>query len=74
MVYVALEKLLDKSHLEKDDDSIYKLVILAAKRGLEIAEGQPKLVSAPLDMKPSTVALQEISEGKLHWKKVKSAQ
>ena len=41
MTYVALEKLLDKSC-----DSVYKLVILASKRALEIAEGQPKLVDA----------------------------
>jgi DNA-directed RNA polymerase omega subunit len=68
MAYIVLEKLLDKSH-----DSVYKLVILASKRGLEIAEGQPKMVSTPLEMKPSTVALQEISEGKLQWKKVKAA-
>jgi DNA-directed RNA polymerase omega subunit len=68
MAYIVLEKLLDKSH-----DSVYKLVILASKRGLEIAEGQPKMVSTPLEMKPSTVALQEIFEGKLQWKKVKAA-
>ena len=52
MTYVALEKLLDKSC-----DSVYKLVILASKRALEIAEGQPKLVDAPAAIKPSTVAI-----------------
>jgi DNA-directed RNA polymerase omega subunit len=66
MGYVALEKLLDKNH-----DSIYKLVIVAAKRALEIAEGQPKLVIVPSTMKPSTVALHEISENKVEWKKSK---
>jgi DNA-directed RNA polymerase omega subunit len=74
MGYVALEKLLDKSHSDKNTESIYKLVIMASKRALEIAEGQPRMVSAPLETKPSTVALQEIAEGKLHWKKEKSAQ
>ena len=66
MGYVALEKLLDKNH-----DSIYKLVILASKRALEIAEGGPRLVDAPLSMKPSTVALHEIAENKIEWKKSK---
>mgnify|MGYP001608638448 CR=1 FL=1 len=65
MVYIELEKLLDKS-----DGSVYKLVILASKRALEIAEGQPKLVEAHSSIKPSTVALYEIGEGKVHSKKL----
>jgi DNA-directed RNA polymerase subunit K/omega len=32
------------------------------------------MVSAPLEMKPSTVALEEIGEGKLRWKKVKVSE
>jgi len=63
---VPLEKLLDKSN-----DSIYKLVILASKRALEIAEGQPKLVDANSATKPSTVALYEIASGKVWSKKIK---
>ncbi len=66
MEYVALEKMLDKS-----DNSIYKLVILASKRALEIAEGQPKLVEADLTTKPSTVALFEIAQGKIKSRKLK---
>lgn len=68
MPYIELEKLLDKT-----DGSIYKLVILAYKRALEIAEGQPKLVNMNLGTKPSTVALQEIAEGKVRYRKSKSA-
>lgn len=64
MTYVPLEKLLDKS-----DNSVYKLVVLASRRALEIAEGQPKLVSVNASVKPSTVALYEISEGKVRYKK-----
>jgi DNA-directed RNA polymerase omega subunit len=64
MVYVPLEKLLDKS-----GNSIYKLVILAARRALEIAEGQPKMVEADSSIKPSTVALMEIAANKLQYKK-----
>jgi len=66
MAYVALEKLLDKSN-----GSIYKLVILASKRALEIAEGQPKLVEVSSSMKPSTIALHEIAENKVYLKKAK---
>ncbi len=64
MVYVDLEKL-----LKETGGSVYKLVVLASKRGLEIAEGQPKLVEASPNVKPSLVALQEIAEGKIHYKK-----
>ncbi len=67
MTYVPLEKVLDKS-----EKSIYKLVILASKRALEIAEGQPKLIAADSATKPSTVALFEIAEGKLRYKKLKA--
>lgn len=66
MAYMEREKLLDKS-----EGSIYKLVILASKRALEIAEGQPKLVVANASVKPSTVALWEIAQGKVKAKKIK---
>jgi DNA-directed RNA polymerase omega subunit len=66
MAYVDLETLLDKSN-----GSVYKLVILASKRALEIAEGQPKLVEAKISVKPSTVALLEIAEGRVESKKIK---
>jgi len=66
MAYEGREKLLDKSA-----GSIYKLVILASKRALEIAEGQPKLVDENPSAKPSTIALEEISEGKVACGKIK---
>jgi len=65
--YVPLEDLLDKC-----DNSIYKLVIVASKRALEIAEGQPKLSGVDASFKPSTIALHEIAEGKVRYKKPKS--
>lgn len=68
MAYVALERLLDKTGY-----SIYKLVILASKRALEIAEGQPKLVDAISSMKPSTIALHEIAEGLVKFKIIKAS-
>jgi DNA-directed RNA polymerase omega subunit len=66
MGYVDRERLLDKS-----EGSIYKLVNLAAKRALEIAEGQPKLVDVNAALKPSTIALYEITEGRVRAKKLK---
>ena len=69
MAYIAVEQLLDRS-----SDSIYKLVILASKRAIEIAEGQPKLVAADASVKPSTVALNEIAAGKIQYKKAKSKE
>lgn len=69
MEYVALERLLDKS-----DYSLYKLVILASKRALEIAEGQPQMVAAAAGAKPSTVALYEIAQGRVFYKKPKTKE
>jgi len=69
MRYEGREKLLDKSL-----GSIYKLVILASKRALEIAEGQPKLVEGVSTLKPSTIALHEIAEGKIEARKIKAKE
>jgi DNA-directed RNA polymerase omega subunit len=69
MGYQGREKLLDKSL-----GSIYKLVILASKRALEIAEGQPKLVADDASVKPSTVALHEIAAGKIEARKTKTKE
>lgn len=64
MAYVALEQLLDKT-----EGSVYKLVVLASRRALELAEGQPKLVEgASVPSKPSMIALQEIAADKLQAK------
>jgi DNA-directed RNA polymerase omega subunit len=65
MGYLPLENLVDKSC-----GSVYKLVILASKRALEIAEGQPKLIEMHASAKPSTIALHEIAENKLACKKI----
>ena len=64
MSYIPIEQLLDKA-----DNSMYKLVMLAAKRTLEIAEGQPKLVPINSSLKPSSIALEEIAKGKVQLKK-----
>ncbi len=69
MEYEGREKLLGRSL-----GSIYKLVILASKRALEIAEGQPRLVNDAPGAKPSTVALHEIAEGKIEARKIKGKE
>ena len=56
---VPLEKLLEKT------GSLYKLVIVAAKRALELNDGVPRLVEASPKEKPALVALREIAEGKV---------
>jgi len=44
--------------------SIYKLVVVAAKRAKELSEGAPKLVETD-HKKVSSVALEEIRQGKV---------
>ena len=56
---IPVEKLLEKA------GSVYKLVIVAAKRALELSEGSPKLVAAGAKEKPALTALREIAEGKV---------
>lgn len=61
--YVPLGNLLDKT-----DNSIYKLVVLAAKRAQSIADGSPKLVEGLGELKPGTIALHEITQEKIKYK------
>jgi DNA-directed RNA polymerase omega subunit len=58
----AIDKLLDKMH------SIYKLVILASRRTIELDDGAQKLVDAPAYFKPANIAMKEIMEGKITYK------
>ncbi|MBF0485927.1 MAG: DNA-directed RNA polymerase subunit omega [Candidatus Omnitrophica bacterium] len=60
MVYLPVEDLLSKSA-----HSSYKLVTMASRRALEIANGSPKLVEAPANEKSATTALREIMAGKV---------
>ena len=51
--------------LPKAGDSIYRLVRMASKRALELSEGKPMLVEGvPVD-KFTTIALEEINQGKV---------
>ena len=50
----------------KDGDSIYKITLIAAKRAIELSNGAKKLVETS-SKKFSTIALQEISAGKVKY-------
>ncbi|MBI4004219.1 MAG: DNA-directed RNA polymerase subunit omega [Candidatus Omnitrophica bacterium] len=58
MTQVAIEELLKRC------GSVYKLVILAAKRAKEIAEGAPPLVETE-QRKVTSIALEEILHGRV---------
>jgi len=60
----SMENLLDKT------GSVYKLVMLASKRALELNEGSPKLVETE-SKKVCTIALDEIRDGKISIKEKK---
>jgi len=66
--YVPLETLLDKS-----GGSVYKLVIMASQRALELSEGAVPLIEMPRDIeKPTLKALLEIQSGKIKYVPKKS--
>ncbi len=65
MSYVATQELL------KTTDSLYKLVILASMRAGELNCGAPKLVEFDSE-KVSSIALEEIAEGKVKMKVLKT--
>lgn len=58
MSYVPIQDLLSKT------GSIYKLVVLASKRALELSNGARKLVEKDSE-KICTIALEEIAQGKV---------
>lgn len=64
MIFTGIDKMLGER------GSIYKLTILAAMRATELNSGATRLVDVPLATKPTTVALQEIREGKIAYREV----
>ncbi|NQT75128.1 MAG: DNA-directed RNA polymerase subunit omega [Candidatus Omnitrophica bacterium] len=61
MSYVARERVF------KNGDSIFKVTLLAAKRAIELNNGAKKLIETD-SKKFSTIALEEISQGKVRYK------
>ncbi|MGE4357617.1 MAG: DNA-directed RNA polymerase subunit omega [Candidatus Omnitrophota bacterium] len=67
MSYVPIEKVL------KNVNSLYKAVNLASKRAIELNEGAPKLINVDSN-KLSTIALEEIIQGRVTYKKAKKGE
>ena len=65
MAYQPMEKLLPRANY-----SIYKLVLMASKRAVELADGAHKLIDFPSSTKTATIALDEIMHGKVELKEV----
>ncbi len=65
MEYHSLEELLPRSGY-----SIYRLVRMAAMRALEISDGHPCLIKNPASNKVTTMALEEIAQGKIEMKSI----
>jgi DNA-directed RNA polymerase omega subunit len=59
-MYVALENLIDKT-----EGNMYKLVHLVSRRALALADGAPRTIEVPSEMKVTTLAMMEISAGKI---------
>ena len=64
MSYMPREKIF------KNGDSIFKITLVAAKRAIELSNGSKKLIETH-SKKFSTIALEEISQGKVGYKKEK---
>jgi len=63
MADVPLEDLLPRAN-----NSIYSLVTLAAARALELSDGKRCLIENPSSEKLTTMALEEIYQGKIETK------
>lgn len=62
MINIGVDELIKKTN------SIFKLAILASRRAYELSQGSGKLVELDPNAKLSTIALQEILEGKITYK------
>ena len=65
MDYHPIEELLPKSNW-----SIYRLVRMAANRAAELSDGHPALIKHAREDKVTSIALEEIAQGKVVCKEV----
>lgn len=65
MINIGVDELMKKTN------SIYKLAILASRRAYELSQGSGKLVEIDPNAKITTIALQEILEGRITYKEKK---
>ncbi len=54
--------------LQNRKDSMYQIIIVAARRARQLVDGAPKLTDVECS-EPTTVALWEIAKGKIKYKK-----
>jgi len=59
---------IDRDSLLNKTKSVYKLVVLASLRSIELSDGAARLVDVPADTKPLNIALREILEGRIEYK------
>ena len=59
---------IDIAKLYSQTGSIFKLVILASRRAIELNEGAANLIDASAKAKAMNVAIEEIAEGKISYK------
>ena len=65
MAHISLEQL-----LKKPETSVFKITLTAAARANELAQGAQPFVKSQ-SKKVSTVALEEIAAGKVHYEETK---
>ena len=58
----------DIQQLYNRTGSAYKLVILAARRAIDLSEGAARLIEAAPDEKVTNVAIHEILQGRITYK------
>jgi DNA-directed RNA polymerase subunit omega len=58
----------DIQELYNRTNSAYKLVILAARRAIELSDGAAKLIDAAQDEKTTNIAIHEILQGRISYK------
>ena len=51
--------------LPNAEGSVYKLVRMASKRAMELADGKPSLIEKPQSDKETSIALEEIARGRV---------
>lgn len=64
-----MDKLTLEELLPKANWSVYSLVKMAAIRALELSEGKPSLIKNPVTDKVTSIAFEEIFNGKVMLKK-----
>lgn len=55
-------------------NSVYRLIRMAANRALEISDGKPCLIKSPVSDKATTMALEEIVQGKVESRDVANSR